>query len=134
MPGKAGDFSIWHFRDTPTADTAARIGRTGDGVLERVYCNFPRGRMSRNGPPPIREREREGPESARISPVPVRPGEGPLIEPKAGGQFGGGNCLHACFVTLDAPGDSGNRGDRPVRNCVMRSDRGYALGIGEGRR
>ena len=33
----------------------------------------------------------------RISPVPVRPGEGPLTEPRAGVQFGGGNFLHACL-------------------------------------
>jgi hypothetical protein len=37
------------------------------------------------------------------------------------------------FVILDALGDSGyrDRGDPPVRNCVVRSGRGYALGIGE---
>jgi len=33
----------------------------------------------------------------RISPIPVRPGEGPLTEPRAGAQFGGGNFLHACL-------------------------------------
>ena len=35
-------------------------------------------------------------------------------------------------MILGALGNSGyrDRGDRPVRNCVVRSGRGYALGIG----
>jgi hypothetical protein len=33
----------------------------------------------------------------RISPIAVRPGKGPLTEPRAGAQFGGGNFLHACL-------------------------------------
>jgi hypothetical protein len=91
--GKPVIFPYGTFRDG--AGTAACIGRTGEEVLERVYCNFPQGRMSRNGPNPPFGSEGGGPESARISPVPVRPGEGPFTEKWAGAQFGGGNCLHA---------------------------------------
>ena len=61
----------------------------------------------------------ERPESAHLARSHA-PGEGPLTEPRAGAQFGGGNFLHCLFVILDALDDSGyrGRGDRPVRNYV----------------
>src|SRR6516165_10871526 len=42
----------------------------------------------------------------RISPVPVRPGEGPLSEPRAGAQLGGGDWSSCSFATLDPFGDA----------------------------
>ena len=56
--GKPVIFPYGTFRDG--AGTAACIGRTGEEVLERVYCNFPQGRMSRNGPNPPFGREGGG--------------------------------------------------------------------------
>ena len=130
--GKPVIFPYGTFRDG--AGTAACIGRTGEEVLERVYCNFPQGRMSRNGPNPPFGREGGGVQNRRASrPFPCAPAKvrslksGRALSSAAGTVF-------MLFCDLDAFGDSGNPGDRPVRNGVVRSGRGYALGVEEGLR